>query len=184
MAKLGDGAIRRLKQLGLVYVMAGRPSRVSDYISISLVLRTVEKMQNDPARLRSLVYDLARRLQHVSTTYRRLGSARLQQHLDLETAINQVKDLVQKINHVKDLAQKQIGDVSQKRPLQEQREVSADLAFFRARRRGDRVAIPITAPHESGYGPKRTSRQCPRNVAFRCRADIAFNSALNIASTD
>jgi hypothetical protein len=107
--------------------MAGRPSIVSDYVSI--ILRAIEQTQNDPARLRSLVYDVARLGlgKHVLTTYERIGTAGLQQHiLDLETAIH----------HVEDLAQKQIADHSKESPSQEQKEspsqeqkeAAADLA--------------------------------------------------------
>jgi hypothetical protein len=91
--------------------MAGRPSIVSDYVSI--ILRAIEKTQNDPARLRSLVYDVARLSlgKHVLMTYHQIGSAGLQQHIsDLETAIN----------HVEDIAQKQIADLSKKAAQQEQ----------------------------------------------------------------
>jgi hypothetical protein len=38
--------------------MAGQPSIASDYISI--ISQAIEKAQNDPAHLRSLVYDTAR----------------------------------------------------------------------------------------------------------------------------
>jgi hypothetical protein len=91
--------------------MTGRPSIVSDYVSI--ILRTIEKTQNDPARLRTLVYDVARLSlgKHVLTTYHQIGSAGLQQHIsDLETAIN----------HVEDIAQKQIPDLSKKVAAQAQ----------------------------------------------------------------
>jgi hypothetical protein len=87
------------------HAMAGRPSIVSDYVSI--ILRAVETTQNDPARLRSLVYDVARLSlgKHVLTAYHQLGSATIQQHVfDLETAIHKVEDL----------AQKQIADFSWK----------------------------------------------------------------------
>jgi hypothetical protein len=98
--------------------MAGRPSIVSDYVSI--ILRTIEKTQNDPARLRSLVYDVARLNlgKHVLTAYHQIGSAGLQQQIsDLETAINRVEDI----------AKKQIEDFSKKEPSQEQKEAVADL---------------------------------------------------------
>jgi hypothetical protein len=91
--------------------MTGRPSIVSDYVSI--ILRTIEKTQNDPARLRTLVYDVARLSlgKHVLTTYHQIGSAGLQQHIsDLETAIN----------HVEDISQKQIEDFSKKVAAQAQ----------------------------------------------------------------
>jgi len=76
--------------------MAGRPSIVPDYVSI--ILRAIETTQNDPARLRSLVYDVARLSlgKHVLTAYHQLGSATIQQHVfDLETAIHKVEDLAQ-----------------------------------------------------------------------------------------
>jgi hypothetical protein len=99
--------------------MAGRPSIVPDYVSI--ILRAIQSTQNDPARLRSLVYDVARLSlgKHVLMSYHQLGSAGLQQHVsDLETAIHQVENL----------AQKQIEDFSKKEPSQEQKEAVADLA--------------------------------------------------------
>ena len=101
--------------------MAGRPSIVSDYISI--ILQAIEKTQNDPAQLRGLVYDLARLSlgKQLLTSYHQVGSAGLQQHvLDLETAINQVENI----------AQKQIEDLSQKRvehPSREGNEGSDNL---------------------------------------------------------
>lgn len=91
--------------------MAGRPSIVSDYVSI--LLRTIEKTQNDPARLRTLVYDVARLSlgKHVLLTYHQIGSAGLQQHIsDLETAIG----------HAEDIAKKQIADLSKKEASQKQ----------------------------------------------------------------
>jgi hypothetical protein len=105
----GDGAL------------AGRPSIVSDYISI--ILQAIEKTRNDPAQLRGLVYDLARLSlgKQLLTSYHQFGSAGLQQHvLHLETAINQVENI----------ALKQIEDLSQKRvayPFGEGIEGSDDL---------------------------------------------------------
>jgi hypothetical protein len=99
--------------------MAGRPSIVSDYVSI--ILRAIESTQNDPVRLRTLVYDVARLSlgKHVLMTYHQIGSNGLQQHIsDLETAIH----------HVEDIAQKQIEDFSKKEPSQEQKDAVADLA--------------------------------------------------------
>lgn len=93
--------------------MAGRPSIVPDYVSV--ILRAIESTQNDPARLRSLVYDVARLSlgKHVLTSYHQLGSAGLQQHVsDLETAIHQVEHL----------AQRQIQDFSRKKTSVEQNE--------------------------------------------------------------
>jgi hypothetical protein len=136
--------------------MAGRPSIVSDYVSI--ILRAIEKTQDDPVRLRSLVYDVARLSlgKHVLLTYHQIGSAGLQQHIsDLETAINQVEDITQK--QIADLSKKkasqeqvadsskqeasqqiadssnkepsqEIADSSNKEPSQEQKDAAADLA--------------------------------------------------------
>ena len=101
--------------------LAGRPSIVSDYISI--ILQAIEKTQNDPVQLRGLVYDLARLSlgKQLLTSYHQVGSAGLQQHvLDLETAINQVENI----------AQKQIEDLSQNRvehPSREGNEGSDNL---------------------------------------------------------
>jgi hypothetical protein len=78
-------------------VMAGRPSITSDYLSV--ILQAIEKAQNNPAQLRSLIYDLARLSlgKHVLTNYHRFGSDGLQQHVrDLEVAINQAESLSQK----------------------------------------------------------------------------------------
>lgn len=89
--------------------MAGRPSITSDYISV--ILRAIEKAENDPVHLRSLVYDLSRLSlgKHLLNNYRLLGSEGLQRHVqDLEAAINQVEDL----------SQKQLGD-GDKTPLLE-----------------------------------------------------------------
>src|SRR5215831_15792816 len=95
--------------------MAGRQSIVSDYVSI--ILRAIEKTQNDPVRLRSLVYDVARLSlgKHVLLTYQQIGSAGLQQHIsDLETAINHAEDIAQKQLLKKEASQKQIADLTQK----------------------------------------------------------------------
>jgi hypothetical protein len=100
--------------------MAGRPSIVSDYISV--ILRAIDKTQNDPAQLRGLVYDVARLSlgKHLLANYQQLGSAGLQRHLlDLETAIDQVEGL----------AQKQLEDFSKKSvdgPVKESTEALAD----------------------------------------------------------
>lgn len=67
-------------------------SAVPDYISI--ILRAIEKAQNDPAQLRQLVYDIARIGfgKQVLLSYREIGSAGLQQQVsDLEAAIKQVE---------------------------------------------------------------------------------------------
>jgi hypothetical protein len=99
--------------------MAGRPSIVSDYVSI--ISRAIESTQNDPARLRSLVYDVARLNlgKHVLAAYQQLGSAGLQQHIsDLETAIHQVEN------------QKQLKDFSKQEPSQDQKkEAGGDLVI-------------------------------------------------------
>ena len=66
----------------------------SDYISV--ILRAIEKAENDPVHLRSLVYDLSRLSlgKHLLNNYRLLGSEGLQRHVqDLETAINHIEDL-------------------------------------------------------------------------------------------
>jgi hypothetical protein len=71
-----------------------RQSVVSEYISI--ILRTIESTQNDPARLRQLIYDIARTSlgKQVLTSYAEIGSEGLQQHVsDLEAAIRQVEIL-------------------------------------------------------------------------------------------
>jgi hypothetical protein len=95
--------------------MAGRPSIVSDYVSI--ILRAIENTQNDPARLRSLVYDVARVSlgKHVLLTYHQIGSAGLQQHIsDLETAINHAEDIAQTQLLKKEASQKHIADLTKK----------------------------------------------------------------------
>ena len=79
--------------------MAGRPSITSDYVSV--IVRTIENAQNDPAQLRSLVYDIARSClgRHILTNYHELGGAKGYRHmLDLEDAINQVESLSQRAN--------------------------------------------------------------------------------------
>jgi len=95
--------------------MAGRPSIVPDYVSV--ILRAIENAQDDPARLRSLVYDVARLSlgKHVLQTYHQIGSAGLQQHIsDLETAINHAEDIAQKQLLKKEASQKQIADLTKK----------------------------------------------------------------------
>lgn len=77
--------------------MTGRPTITSDYLSV--VLRAIEKAQNDPAQMRSLIYDLARLSlgKHVLTNYRQLGSEGLRRQVrNLEAAINQAESLAQK----------------------------------------------------------------------------------------
>lgn len=71
-----------------------RQSVVSEYISI--ILRAIESTQNDPARLRQLIYDIARTSlgKQVLTSYAEIGSEGLQHHVsDLEAAIKQVEIL-------------------------------------------------------------------------------------------
>lgn len=77
-------------------VMAGRPTITSDYLSV--ILRAIEKAQNDPTHLRTLIYDLARLSlgKHVLANYHRLGTDGLQQHVrDLEVAIKQAEIVAQ-----------------------------------------------------------------------------------------
>jgi len=79
--------------------MAGRPSVTSDYLSV--ITQAIEKAQNDPAHLRSLVYDIARSClcRHILANYHELGGAKGYHHmLDLENAINQVESLSQGTN--------------------------------------------------------------------------------------
>jgi hypothetical protein len=79
--------------------MAGQPSIASDYISI--ISQAIEKAQNDPAHLRSLVYDTARSClgKHILANYHELDSVKWCRHmLDLEEAINQVESLSQSAN--------------------------------------------------------------------------------------
>jgi hypothetical protein len=79
--------------------MAGRPSITSDYASV--IARTIENAQKDPAQLRSLVYDTARSClgRHILTNYHELGGVKGYRHmLDLENAINQVESLSQSAN--------------------------------------------------------------------------------------
>jgi hypothetical protein len=89
------------------------------------MVRAIEATQNDPARLRSLVYDVARLSlgKQLLTSYQQLGSAGLQRHvLDLETAINQVENIAQK--RVEDFSQKP-GD----RSAQQSEAGSGDLVI-------------------------------------------------------
>jgi hypothetical protein len=82
--------------------MAGRPSITSDYASV--IARTIENAQNDPAQLRSLVYDIARSClgRHILTNYHELGGAMGYRHmLELEEAINQVESLSQRANEAR-----------------------------------------------------------------------------------
>jgi hypothetical protein len=66
---------------------------------MSVILRAIEKAENDPVHLRSLIYDLSRLSlgKHLLNNYRLLGSEGLRRHLhDLEAAINQIEDMSQK----------------------------------------------------------------------------------------
>jgi hypothetical protein len=81
--------------------MADRPSITSDYVSV--IARTIENAQNDPAQLRSLVYDIARSClgRHILTNYHELGGVKGYRHmLDLENAISQVESFSQRANEV------------------------------------------------------------------------------------
>src|SRR5262245_17017572 len=42
------------------------------------------------------------------------------------------------------------------------------------RRRGDRIATPFAAVHESAFGPKRTSIAAPHMSAFRGKANMSI----------
>lgn len=69
-------------------------SAVPDYISI--ILRAIEKAQNDPAQLRQLIYDIARISlgKQVLLSYTEIGSEKLRQQIsNLETAIEEVEVL-------------------------------------------------------------------------------------------
>jgi hypothetical protein len=82
-------------------IMAGRPSITSDFVSV--IAQAIEKAQNDPALLRSLVYDIARSClnKRVLVNYHELGNAGRYQHmLDLEEAINQVESFSRRANQV------------------------------------------------------------------------------------
>ena len=75
--------------------LAGQPSLTSDYISI--ISQAIEKAQNDPTHLRSLVYDIARSC--LVANYHGIDSVKWCRHmLDLEEAINQVENLSQSAN--------------------------------------------------------------------------------------
>jgi hypothetical protein len=83
----------------VVRIMAGQPSITSDYISI--ISQAIEKAQNDPAHLRSLVYDTARSClgKHILANYHELDSVKWCRHmLDLEEAINRIESLSQSAN--------------------------------------------------------------------------------------
>jgi len=74
--------------------MAGEPSVVVDYLSI--IVKAIERAQNDPAELRSLVYNVARLNlgKQILIRYHEIGGAEFQRHiLDLETAIGEAERL-------------------------------------------------------------------------------------------
>jgi hypothetical protein len=74
--------------------MAGEPSVVVDYLSI--IVKAIERAQNDPVELRSLVYDVARLnlSKQILTRYHEIGGVEFQRHiLDLETAIGEAERL-------------------------------------------------------------------------------------------
>ena len=76
--------------------MASQPTIVSDYIS--LILRAIEDTQNDPARLRTLIYDVTRVSlgKQLLSNYRELGGGGLQKYVvDLEIAIKEAEKLSQ-----------------------------------------------------------------------------------------
>jgi hypothetical protein len=90
--------------------MAGRPSVVSGYISV--ILRAIDKAQNDPAQLRELIYDAARLSlgKQLLENYQQLGSNGLQRHLrDLEVAINQIEGFKQ--NRLEDFSKGMADDL-------------------------------------------------------------------------
>lgn len=73
--------------------MAGEPL-VSDYVSI--ILRAIDKAQNDPAHMRRLIYDLARISvgRQLLLNYEEIGRDGIQRHVsDLETAIKRAEIL-------------------------------------------------------------------------------------------
>ncbi len=76
--------------------MARQPSLRSDYISV--LLRAIEETKNDPAQLRSLVYEVARISlgKQILLHRNKIGSAELHEHLySLETAIKNVEGLLE-----------------------------------------------------------------------------------------
>lgn len=76
-------------------------SAMADYISI--ILRAIEKAQNDPSQLRQLVYDISRISvgQQLLINYRELSGEGLQQQIsDLESAIRQVETLARLENEL------------------------------------------------------------------------------------
>jgi len=73
--------------------MAGE-ALVSDYIAI--ILRAIDKAQNDPAHMRRLIYDLARISlgRQILLSYEEIGSTEVQRHVSgLEAAIKQAEIL-------------------------------------------------------------------------------------------
>ena len=90
--------------------MAGRPSVVSGYISV--ILRAIDKAQDDPAQLRELIYDAARLSlgKHLLENYEQVGSTGMQRHLrDLEVAINRVEGFTQ--NRLQDFSKGMADDL-------------------------------------------------------------------------
>jgi hypothetical protein len=74
--------------------MAGEPSVAIEYLSI--ILRAIEKAQNDPAEMRGLVYDVARFNlgTQVLTRHNDIDSAEFRRYvLDLEVAIREAERL-------------------------------------------------------------------------------------------
>jgi hypothetical protein len=81
--------------------MAGERSVAIEYLSI--ILRAIERAQDDPAQLRSLVYDVARVSlgKQVVARYHEIGSAGFQQSLlDLEAAITEAEWLWRQEYHL------------------------------------------------------------------------------------
>jgi hypothetical protein len=81
--------------------MAGERSVAIEYLSV--ILRAIERAQNDPAQLRSLVYDVARVSlgKQVVARYHEIGSAGFQQSLlDLEAAIKEAEWLWRQEHHL------------------------------------------------------------------------------------
>jgi hypothetical protein len=74
--------------------MTNHPTVVSDYIT--LMLRAIEDTQKDPAKLRSLIYDVSRVSlgKQLLSNYRELGSGGLRKYVaDLEVAIKEAERL-------------------------------------------------------------------------------------------
>jgi hypothetical protein len=140
--------------------MAGRPSIVPDYVSI--ILRAIESTQNDPARLRTLIYDVARLSlgKHVLTSYRQLGSAGLQQHVsDLETAIHQVENLAQR--QIEDFLEKGFSRRKRNREKIERKRRCHDSSctgFLGGQLASDQTAITVRDHWRRGVRRDRINR--------------------------